>query len=296
LKLEQFAASHWEARSLALAGPPDKFRNLNFDFERFVHALHIVDSGAIKASRVAASGEPTYSSIAADQAHACFDQGMTICVTGIDSALPELRRLALDTKHALGLMGRTLCNCYLSPAREGFGMHLDVQSVFLLQIEGTKRWRFGVRPSVDFPPEALDALPARRRDDFRRRHPAAPLEDPEAVQWEEHNLQPGGLLYMPAGVWHQGQAGRYSLAVTLTCCTHDLADELTALLRNRLFGETAWRRNMPAAIDRSNGRRMPPSIDAFIEERLEELRAFVQDLQPADFARDWAARVTDNEG
>ncbi len=288
---EDFLRDYWESQSLVIPGGADKHAALHFDFERFVLALDRVAPGSVKASSVSVTGEGTYTTIAAAEARSYFDAGMTICVTGIDQHVPELARLARDTREALGLAGEVLCNCYLSPEGTGFGMHFDVQSVFLLQIEGSKYWQFAERPSIEFPPEATDALPTRRLDEYRRRHPAVVLQDPADAHWLEHDLQPGGLLYMPPGTWHRGRASTYSLAITLTCCTHAFSSELTRLLEKHLFSSSAWRRNLPAVIGAGRGSGLPMEVESFIDSRLAELQALVSALRPSDFASDWRSRV-----
>ena len=292
---EDFLRDYWESRSIAIPGGSDKHDGLHFDFERFALALERMPPGSVKASSVSATGEGTYTTIGAEEARSCFTAGMTICVTGIDHQVPELARLGRDTREALGLAGEVLCNCYLSPEGTGFGMHFDVQSVFLLQIEGSKYWQFADRPSIEFPPEATDALPAHRLDEYRRRHPAAVLQDPGDAQWLEHDLQPGGLLYMPPGTWHRGRAASYSLAITLTCCTHAFTNELIGLLERRLFGNSSWRRNLPAVIDGGPGNGLPMEVESFIESRLAELHQLVTALRPGDFASAWRSRVASRQ-
>jgi hypothetical protein len=293
--LSEFQRHSWESQSLVIPGSPGKFAFLAFDFERFAGALEGMEPGSIKASQVSPNGEGTYTTIPATDARACFDAGMTICVTGIDREVRQLDRLALATRATMGLAGEVLCNCYLSPAGTGFGMHFDVQSVFLLQVEGSKHWQFAARPSVAFPPEATDALPAHRLNEYRRRHPSASLDDPEHAPWLECDLHPGDLLYMPPGTWHRGRAGTYSLAITLTCCTHSFARELTVLLQQRLFGELAWRRNLPSAIRGSGDAGMPSEAASFVATRLAELRHLVAALRPEDFASAWHPRAGPEE-
>src|SRR5438128_1676918 len=120
VRAEEFLNTSWESASLVVPGTPGKFGGLDFDFERFALALEEAPPGAIKASSVTADGEGSYVTIEAARARSCFDQGMTICITGIDRQVPELGSLARDTQRALGLAGAVLCNCYLSPEGTGF--------------------------------------------------------------------------------------------------------------------------------------------------------------------------------
>ena len=45
--------------------------------------------------------------------------------------------------------------CYASPHGLRFGTHWDCSASFILQIEGSKRWRFSAKPAVQWPPTLL---------------------------------------------------------------------------------------------------------------------------------------------
>ena len=85
----------------------------------------------------------------------------------------------------------TGANTYLTPpSTQGFAPHYDDVEVFMLQVEGRKRWRV-------YPPFENDELP---RTSSRNYHPK------EVTQKEEiyEILNPGDVLYVPRGWIHQG--------------------------------------------------------------------------------------------
>jgi 50S ribosomal protein L16 3-hydroxylase len=70
----------------------------------------------------------------------------------------------------------------------GVGPHLDSYDVFLLQAQGTRRWRISERPDTTLNPRA----PLKILKHFKHE--------------EEYLLEPGDMLYLPPGVAHEGVA------------------------------------------------------------------------------------------
>jgi len=283
LELVEFLARVWERRSMAFPGSAGRFSGFDLDFDRFADAFGTLPPNSIRGNRVDADGTGHYFPIEAEHCRSGFDQGLTICVTGLHQAVPELVDLAEDTRGTLGLAGEVTVNAYLSPAGRGFGLHFDPQSVFILQLEGEKHWIYGTEPATTFPPVGMDANPEEKRHRFRARYPHSSLVEPQASQWQQRLLRPGDALYLPPGTWHQGTAGDYSLALTLTCCTRDFSSLLGPLLRRELFSSEQWRRNLPSRLTAEGG----PARDAFIAERIDDVRRWAATLSTAELARLW---------
>jgi 50S ribosomal protein L16 3-hydroxylase len=74
----------------------------------------------------------------------------------------------------------------------GVGAHLDSYDVFLLQVEGRRRWRWCTTPSTGRAAEFVDGLPVKILQRFE------PTD--EAV------LEPGDMLYLPPACAHEGTA------------------------------------------------------------------------------------------
>lgn len=85
-----------------------------------------------------------------------------------------------------GLVG---ANCYLTPPRsQGLAPHYDDVEVFVLQLEGTKAWRL-YHPSR--------SLPREHSGDFAREEIGEPFQELE--------LQPGDLMFLPRGCIHEAR-------------------------------------------------------------------------------------------
>jgi hypothetical protein len=106
------------------------------------------------------------------------------------------------------LFGSTVgCSAYLTPkASQGFPPHYDDVEVFVLQLEGSKRWRLYERP------DTLEHPAADRTTEFGRDE----LGEPTATL----TLHPGDLLYLPRGVVHQALAQEDGHSLHLTFSTY----------------------------------------------------------------------------
>lgn len=97
-------------------------------------------------------------------------------------------------------------NMYLTPpGTQGFAPHYDDVEVFILQLEGKKRWRV-YKPKSD-----KETLPKFSSRNFEQNEIGKPMMDMV--------LQPGDLLYMPRGTIHQGNCleDAHSLHITVSC-------------------------------------------------------------------------------
>jgi len=291
---QEFLEATWEARPRFIPASVDKLAHLAMDRGVFERAVAAAEPGYLKsASPSAATGESTYAIIDAADAWTSFDSGMTLCVTAIDNEVPTLRRLALDATRLLHLAGGAHCNCYMSPRGEGFGIHFDTQSIFLVQLEGSKRWKYGRRPAALFPREPADGSPSRRLKEYRERFPWLRVTDLDESEFEDCELNPGDVLYLPPGTWHQGRAGDYSLAVTLTCPTLSFSALLAGVLDDQLFQTLPWRRNLPAALSGQSKGESTALMQAFSQARMVEFHHAVSQLSPASLAAAWQSRLDD---
>jgi ribosomal protein L16 Arg81 hydroxylase len=120
------------------------------------------------------------------EVHRAFQRGKTLILGAMQQRWPPVAALCRRLEGFFGCPVHT--NLYLTPpGSQGFDAHFDTHEVFVLQIEGTKNWRFhGLAREL---PLAGEWAPLAREG----------LGPPtlEAV------LKPGDLLYMPRGHIHE---------------------------------------------------------------------------------------------
>lgn len=129
------------------------------------------------------------------------------------------------------------CNVYLTPGgTQGFAPHYDDVEVFVLQLEGAKRWRL-YRPPLE--------LPRGYSRDLR----------PEEIGEPTHDvvIEKGDLLYFPRGTVHQAetpQGMRHSTHVTISTYQHNSwGDYITSvfphLMTEAMKVDVDFRRGLP---------------------------------------------------
>ena len=111
----------------------------------------------------------------------------TVLVQGLDLHLPSAQALLAPFRF---IPQARLDDLMVSWAAEGGGVgpHFDSYDVFLIQVQGRRRWRIGCMPDARLRPN----LPVKIIENFQ----------PE----EEWVLGPGDMLYLPPGWAHDGDA------------------------------------------------------------------------------------------
>jgi len=289
MSTQDFFGAHWGKKPLFLNGRADRFRDTPFELDDMCRRLATKPSSVgLKAQFLDTAGRHCEMPISARQIPLCFDAGMTICAGPLDHLMPAMREWTRALDHACGFAGAFAVMSYWSPNGAGFGWHYDEVGVFICQLRGAKRWWFSSAPVVDCPrepfvysPEGLEKL---RQQGIE---PTAPPRDSEATSVV---LEPGDLLYLPAGTWHRTEAaGRESLALTLGA-TGGGADQLVTLcLREWLRRDRSWSRALPFVDPQQLARgELPSAVSDELAERLGRLKRYVAELSVRDLARVWA--------
>lgn len=130
-------------------------------------------------------------------------------------------------------------NSYLTPARHGgFAPHFDDVEVFLLQTEGSKKWKLYTNSNKAF---------------ILSRDPSPNFTEEEIGEpSHEFVLEKGDLLYMPRGTIHKGQSLDQEPSLHLTISTglrfswYDFIKEtLDTSLEIAYFNDSDFRRSLP---------------------------------------------------
>ena len=261
---QEFVREYWAKKPLYVKGFKEKYQGF-FDGAAFSAALSApgpVPSDFLRASfdRKSADGTSATPSAprealstafraAPDQAVALFDAGATLCVAQIETRVPSLQQFVAAIKRQLSYPGKVSFNAYLSPPGSGFNWHFDGRIATTLQIEGTKRWRYSNEPTMPWPrangsiradgvPQYADAtvkaLP------WERLAPLNPGDVAEVV------LEPGDLLVLPAGTWHEACGGTGgSLALNLSFTPLSFTTLIAKLLDDQLVTDAQWRGPAP---------------------------------------------------
>src|SRR5690349_20191656 len=128
--------------------------------------------------------------------YAHFRAGKTLIHGGLNLTRPNLRTLARSMTERFAAKSEIVA--FLTPAGQRGATHSDPTDVYVIQLEGTKRWQIWPTPQV------------RRPGDDKYSFPSLP--DPVL----DVSLQPGDVLYVPHNTPHRASAeGSVSLHVTV---------------------------------------------------------------------------------
>jgi ribosomal protein L16 Arg81 hydroxylase len=194
-------------------------------------------------------------------------RGATLILNEVQDMHPPLA--ALTRGFAQLFAAEPNVNLYAAFGKQqGFGPHWDDHDVFVLQIAGEKRWRlYGTNRRY---PLFRDVRPNERR-------PVRPIA--------RHRLQPGDLLYVPRGCWHDAVGtGDPTLHLTLgipPCTAVDylrwLGDDLSAvesMRRNVPLFDAKRRKQWLTQVQAAVARRLDAAaLERFLEERRANLQS-----------------------
>ncbi|GAA2534090.1 cupin domain-containing protein [Winogradskya humida] len=288
----KFAEAYWGKQALLtradeLAGP-DGFRDLlspeavdELLSERGLRTpfLRVADKGRVLPASAFTGGGGAGAEIADqvidDKVMKLYADGATLVLQGLHRIWPPLieysRRLADELRQPLQV------NAYLTPAgNKGFATHYDTHDVFVLQVDGTKRWRIH-EPVL---PEPLE----RQAWGGRADEVGATAEGPAAL---DVVLSPGDALYLPRGWLHSAEAqGERSLHLTFgvrALTRYAVVEELLALAAT----DQRLRATLPYALDVAD----PDQIAPELTETVAALRDWLLTADPAELAERLRARA-----
>ncbi|MFJ4971766.1 cupin domain-containing protein [Streptomyces sp. NPDC088755] len=175
-----------------------------------------------------------------------FADGATLVLQALHRTWEPVADLVSELSTELG--HPVQANAYVTPPQNrGFDAHYDVHDVFVLQIEGAKRW-------IIHEPVLPDPL----RDQPWTDHRSAVADgDARGTAHLDTVLRPGDVLYLPRGWLHSARAqGQVSVHLTLgvhTWTRYALAEQLTRAALSALGDDPLMRRSLPLGTDGPNG-------------------------------------------
>jgi ribosomal protein L16 Arg81 hydroxylase len=158
-----------------------------------------------------------------------FRQGATIIFTHLHQRLPSLGRLCEGLERAFA--SRMQTNIYLTPpGAQGFAPHWDTHDVFILQIEGTKRWTIY---------DTKIPLPLYAQTFDRTVHSVG-------APTMEFDLEPGDTVYIPRGAIHSARSSDdTSLHITTGLIAYNWTDLLLQTVVAAGMNQIELRQNLP---------------------------------------------------
>lgn len=281
----EFFDRYWEQETLLVRG---SLTRLPFTFTRSDYFASLRECRVAKAAFLSESGEHKDVRIDPTRAEEGFERGYSICGSEIELGSQTLRSYLHGLEASLRHLGNFTMNGYLSPGDKGFGLHFDNHSVWVVQLEGSKHWSYSAGAAVPFPLSNT----VLRADASSLELPWYHVERPDESKFLEATLEPGDMLYLPAGAWHRTRAGGYSLSVTLaqsmTPATHFVHDVMRHVHLSSLEG----RHYLPVVPVSGGGTESArEEILPIFEDCLALMRETLEHWTPEELYQVWRARI-----
>ena len=200
-------------------------------------------------------------------------RGATVILPHLHESMSNLGEFSRSLEEVFSCHVQT--NIYLTPSgNQGFPPHYDNHDVFVMQIAGSKAWRFyGVPVEIPY-----------RGEEFQvGRH------QPGEVS-KEFTLNPGDCVYIPRGLMHDAEnvGDAPSLHITVGLIVKTWADLLLEAISELALSEPGFRRSLPAGFagrefDREEARRHFTTLTQLIATKASMDNAF--DLLADNFVR-----------
>jgi len=228
--------------------------------------------------------------------------GATIQIKDFHTLDPLASALCASLKSEMTFAGDVNCEALFAVTGSRIKNHIDDESVFSLQIDGTRQWRMSSRPVIRWPRRTLEtdengALVVGDGDDWEY-----DCERVEADGWTDLLAEPGDMLFHPSGVWHElesvtaGASGR-SVSLSVVFRNMPLSRLIGALMEDHFAPEGAWR-NLPVVLRSESPDSLPPPVREYLRARCDELRRFAAALDPdgIEVHRCWKKLVAQYQG
>lgn len=198
-----------------------------------------------------------------------LEAGATLVLQGLHRTYEPVLRFTQDLAADLGHPCQV--NAYVTPPQStGFSDHYDVHDVFVVQIEGEKRWR--IREPV---------WPLPLRDQPWNTHEDAVAQAAAQPPLEEFVMTPGDVLYLPRGYLHSATArGEVSIHLTIGIhewTRHHIAEQLTSGALAVLAEEAGMRGSLPLGVDVGDPSTWAADLDAVRDALVEAISSVTED-------------------
>ena len=267
--LEVFQERDWDTSPVKFEGTTDLFKGLygvacveqtvtqrdaRYPLFKMVMQGRVLNKTEFTTSRTI-GGEPVADVADIPTVYSLWNAGATVILFALHVNEPKLIPIARALEKELG--HPIQFNAYLTPANSyGFDVHYDLDDVFIVQVEGSKRWKVWG--------ERVRPLPlAGKRPSSKDK----PTEEPVV----DTILQPGEVIYIPRGFYHGASTEDCnSLHLTIGVKTYrriDAARFLFDKLLDDLADEEAslWRSSLPVSGGESDDVLFCNALDQVLE-------------------------------
>ncbi len=246
---QEFFNSYWPHEPLFIPASASKLEEI-FSLPQLQTLESLVDARLLKVRACLPDFDDEYSSIHVDPKDAlkAYRNNMNLVFDQMQTQDKVIASTLKNIRSDLGLVTggeeNNLCKArsiaYATPAGCGTRLHFDANANFVIQLHGSKRWRLAPNESVDCPTERFTTgsleMPAALEKQCH-----APLLDVLPEDSLEVLMEPGCVLFVPRGYWHETMTDEDSLSLNFTFSQPTWADIFTKSLQELLLQSPEWR-------------------------------------------------------
>lgn len=256
--IHKFLAKNWTQEAVFISGlGQDKFKNI-FSWSHLNHFLNFTELDRSNIE-LALEGKILTNSFSYNEnifkpniILNLIKKGATLKLISIQKTIPSIYKFISNLRQDIGYDINV--NAYYSwPEKQAYNCHYDSHEIFILQIEGTKKW------------EVL-------RDTFKYplvHHKSIFMQPPEVEPYLKCTLSPGDILYIPRGHWHYAQAFEepsLHLTVGVNCAS---GISFLEWVTQEIHKNENWRKNLPLYTMEDNGATLSNYLETLIKELIE---------------------------
>ncbi|MEM8952394.1 MAG: cupin domain-containing protein, partial [Pseudomonadota bacterium] len=162
-----------------------------------------------------------------------LQKGATLVANDIDHLSTGLTAFSKTMEQALGakIQGNLYCS---SKRRQGFAAHFDTHDVYAVHVEGTKTWHI-------YEGRATDPIAHPMFKTLGREH----HEKAKGKLLMDVLMEPGDLLYLPRGQYHDALADEGGAVHIAFGATYPIGMDIMTMLFDKVLAEPAFRANLP---------------------------------------------------
>src|ERR687891_1831614 len=248
LGVERFRAEYEGKKPLHLKGSPDKFAEV-MTFAKLGDILSQATIWSQSSLQLVLDKKPiptaSYCATAAgrdggqvmrpdpDKVQEYLKRGATLIANDIDHLNRGMTAFAHAMEQELG--GMVQGNLYLSSRRrQGFAAHFDTHDVYAAHVEGTKTWYVYEGRAQD--PIAHPMFKTLGREHHEKAKGAKVMDVP---------MEPGDLLYLPRGQYHDALADEGGTVHIAFGVTYPIGMDVVSFLFDRVAALPEFRANLP---------------------------------------------------
>ena len=167
--------------------------------------------------------------------------GATAFLEELSPLLEGADKFKEDLEQELGIKpGSAQLGAFISAAGSGAPTHYDVLDVISVQLVGTKKFYVSPLKQIRYPygTQYCEASPP-----FDELYPQISQDFPgyKDQDFEQIDMQPGSILFMPRGTWHYTEAEQDSMAMSIILSPPTQLDYFLYQLKSTLLQDAAWR-------------------------------------------------------